>query len=244
VYYQPQLAISGGALVGAEALLRWAHGLPAEISPADFVPLAEETGLIVPIGEWVLRTACAQCKAWRDAGAAGLRIAVNLSPRQFREKGLVSMLARVLADTGLAAAALELELTESLVMDDVDAAIATMREVRAMGVGISIDDFGIGHSSLSYLKRFPIDGLKIDRSFVRDIASTIDGSAAIVQAIVQLAHSMRLRVMAEGVESSAQLECLRQFGCDAYQGFMVSAAVPAEAFRKNFLSDTPRAAAS
>lgn len=229
IYFQPKVALRTGAITGSEALLRWRHGSEHAVSPEDFVPIAEETGLIVPMGEWALRQACLQCRRWQ-ALREGLRVSVNLSPRQFREKGLVAMIARLLAETGLAPQCLDLELTESMVMHNVEAAIRTMQELREMGVSMAIDDFGIGHSSLSSLRRFPIESLKMDRSFVRDIASGADDADAFVRAIVSLGHSRRLRVIAEGVERPEQLVQLAAIGCDEVQGFLLSEAIPPEPF--------------
>jgi diguanylate cyclase (GGDEF)-like protein/PAS domain S-box-containing protein len=223
LYYQPQVDLETGAVVGLEALIRWRHPSMGMVRPDRFINLAEETGLIVPIGAWVLRTACRQSRAWQHAGLGHLRIAVNLSARQFAEPNLVREIARVLDETGLSAACLEVEITESLVMGDVERAIRTMRELKQMGVQLSIDDFGTGYSSLSYLRRFPVDVLKIDRSFVRDIPFSED-DAAMVAAIIELARGLRMRVIAEGVETEAQLDYLRRRGCDEVQGHVYAQA--------------------
>ncbi len=235
LHYQPQLAIHDSRVVGAEALLRWTSPDAGSRMPDEFIALAEETGLIVPIGEWALHVACHQCKAWQQHTAMPLRVSVNLSPRQFRERGIVEMIAGALAASGLEPQLLDLEITESLVMHDVENAIHTMAQMREMGVQISLDDFGIGHSSLSYLRRFPINSLKIDRSFVSDIVAIQQGSETIAQTIIHLAHSRGLQVVAEGVETPVQLEFLRLNRCDQYQGFLVSPAVPDELFRERFL---------
>jgi len=223
LFYQPQVDLESGAVVGLEALIRWRHPSMGMIRPDRFINLAEETGLIVPIGAWVLRTACRQNRAWQHAGFGPLRIAVNLSPRQFAEPNLVREIARVLDETGLPPGYLEVEITESLVMGDVESAIRTMRELKQMGVQLSIDDFGTGYSSLSYLRRFPVDVLKIDRSFVRDIPFSED-DAALVAAIIELARGLRMRVIAEGVETEAQLDYLRRRGCDEVQGHVYAQA--------------------
>ncbi|MGJ7917288.1 EAL domain-containing protein [Massilia sp. LXY-6] len=223
LYYQPQVDLESGSVVGLEALIRWRHPILGMVRPDRFINLAEETGLIVPIGAWVLRTACRQNCEWQHAGYGPLRIAVNLSARQFAQPGLVPEIAHVLEETGLAPTCLEIELTESLVMEDVEGAIRTMGELKRMGVKLSIDDFGTGYSSLSYLSRFPVDVLKIDRSFVRDITSSAD-DAAMVTAIIQLARGLHLRVIAEGVETEAQLDYLKQRGCDEVQGHVYARA--------------------
>jgi diguanylate cyclase (GGDEF)-like protein/PAS domain S-box-containing protein len=223
LFYQPQIDLVSGSVVGLEALIRWRHPSLGMVRPDRFINLAEETGLIVPIGAWVLRTACRQSRAWQHAGLGSLRIAVNLSARQFAEPNLVPEIARVLDETGLNAACLEVEITESLVMGDVESAIRTMRELKLMGVKLSIDDFGTGYSSLSYLRRFPVDVLKIDRSFVRDIPFDED-DAAMVAAIIELARGLRMRVIAEGVETEAQLDYLRRRGCDEVQGHVYAQA--------------------
>jgi diguanylate cyclase (GGDEF)-like protein/PAS domain S-box-containing protein len=229
LYYQPQVDLHTHEIVGVEALIRWQHPELGMVPPARFIALAEETGLIVPIGAWVIRTACRQNKAWQLAGLGHLRVAVNLSARQFAQHDLVESIAQALSEAGLAPEYLEIELTESLVMADVDRAICILRELKALGVKLSIDDFGTGYSSLSYLKRFPIDVLKIDRSFVNDI--TIDpDDAAIVVSIISLAHSLRLQVIAEGVETEPQLAYLRQHGCDQMQGYFFSRPVAADLF--------------
>lgn|GEM_PF-165794 len=224
--YQPQLDLRSGEITGVEALIRWQHPELGLVSPAQFIPLAEETGLIVPIGEWVLRTACKQNKAWQDAGMAPITMSVNVSARQFMEKDLVNRVAAALKESGLEAKYLELELTESLIMRDVDQAIATMRELQAMGIHLSIDDFGTGYSSLSALKHFPIVRLKIDQSFVRNIPSDHDDKA-IASAMVALAHRLDLKVIAEGVESEEQLTFLRDNNCDEVQGYHFSKPITA-----------------
>ena len=232
--YQPQLDLASGAVVGMEALLRWQHPQLGRIPPASFIGLAEEMGLITPIGDWVLRTACAQARAWQLAGHGPLRLAVNLSARQFKQKNLLQAVAQALAETGLAAAHLELELTESMVMHDVEQATAIMGNLKALGVQLSIDDFGTGYSSLAYLRHFPIDVLKIDKTFVSDITHSMD-DAAIVRAIISLAHSLRLKVIAEGVETAQQLAFLRQHGCDQMQGYLFSRPLAASAFEQLLL---------
>jgi diguanylate cyclase (GGDEF)-like protein/PAS domain S-box-containing protein len=223
LYYQPQVDLESGNVVGVEALIRWRHPSMGMVRPDRFIKLAEETGLIVPIGSWVLRTACRQSRDWQRAGYGPVRIAVNLSARQFAQPGLVEEIAHVLAETGLSPACLEIELTETLVMEDIEAAIQTMGELKAMGVKLSIDDFGTGYSSLSYLRRFPVDVLKIDRSFVRDIPGSED-DAAMVAAIIELARGLRMRVIAEGVETEAQLDYLKRRGCDEVQGHVYARA--------------------
>ena len=226
LHYQPQAELGTGRIIAAEALIRWNHPVLGMVSPARFISLAEEMGLIVPIGAWVLRTACRQSVAWQRAGLGAVRVAVNLSARQFYQQDLLSTIASVLEETGIAPHLLELELTESMMMNDVEHAVDILRRLKSMGVHLSIDDFGTGYSSLSYLKRFPIDLLKIDQSFVRDITSDPD-DAAIVLSIISLAHSLRLRVIAEGVETEAQLGYLQRHGCDFMQGYYFSRPLPA-----------------
>ena len=233
LHFQPLVNAADGSLVAAEALLRWQHPDLDLVSPADFIPLAEDTGLIVPIGEWVLRSACERHRAWREAGGAALRMMVNISARQFRDEGFVAMVGSVLAETAMPPECLTLELTESMLMDNTDRAIARLEQLRALGIALAIDDFGTGYSSLAYLKRFPIDELKIDRLFVRGIdRNTRD--AALVAAIISLGHSLGLRVVAEGVETPGHLKVLQSEGCDLAQGFHFSRPLPWEDFIADF----------
>lgn len=219
LHYQPQIDLQTGYLIGVEALVRWQHPERGLVSPAHFIPLAEETGLIVPIGEWVLREACRQQKCWLEAGKKVGKVAVNLSPRQFRQKNFPEKVAAILRETRLAAEYLELEITESCAMEHAGETINQLKQLNQMGMFLAIDDFGTGYSSLAYLQRFPIQKLKIDRSFVNDIhADTHD--AAITKTIIGLAHSMQLRVIAEGVETHHQADWLRRQGCDQAQGFL------------------------
>jgi diguanylate cyclase (GGDEF)-like protein len=220
--YQPSLDIATGTLNGVEALVRWQHPELGRLEPEAFIPLADESGLIMEIGKWVLQGACRQAKAWHDAGNPGLTMAVNVSAVQFWKPGLVQIVADVLAQTGLDPQCLELEITESALMRDAEATIATLHALRDMKVRISVDDFGTGYSSLSYLKRFPIDILKIDKSFSCDVIRDVE-SAAIVQAISALARSLGLVIIAEGVETDEQLEFFRRQQCDRVQGFVFSA---------------------
>jgi predicted signal transduction protein with EAL and GGDEF domain len=221
LHYQQRVELESGAIAGAEALVRWMHPEWGLVRPARFIPLAEETGLIVPIGELVLHEACRQARAWLDQGMEPGTVSVNLSARQFRQEGLVRMVSRVLEDTGLDPARLELELTESMVMHNVEAAIATLQGLKSLGVALSVDDFGTGYSSLAYLRTLPLDKLKIDRSFVRDIdAGEQPGDGVLAQAIISLGHSLHLDVVAEGVETDAQLRFLRRHRCDEVQGFL------------------------
>ncbi|WP_158592185.1 EAL domain-containing protein [Noviherbaspirillum sedimenti] len=236
LHYQPQVDLLTGAVVGVEALLRWQHPELGLVAPGGFIGIAEEMGLIVPIGAWVIRSACAQAKAWQRAGFGNLRVAVNLSARQFSHEDLVSLIANTLEETGLAAECLDIELTESLVMTDVDRAIAILTELRSLGVQISIDDFGTGYSSLSYLKKFPVDVLKIDRSFVNEIALQ-SKDAAITDAIISMAHGLGIRVIAEGVETEAQCEFLSRSMCDEIQGFLFSEALPAASITSLLLEE-------
>lgn len=225
LHYQPQVDIGSGRIVGVEALLRWQNPELGSVAPADFIPLAEETGLIIPIGEWVIRAACTQARAWQNMGLPPLRMAVNLSPRQFVDAELSTLVADVLEETGLRPDLLELEITESLLMKE--DAIDTLHALKRLGVRLAIDDFGTGYSNLGYLRRFPIDRLKIDKSFVRDIKGVND-DAAIAAAVIAMARCLRMDVIAEGVETETQLMFLREMNCDEMQGFFFSRPCPAE----------------
>jgi len=228
--YQPKVDLRTGRIFGVEALVRWEHPEHGCIGPDRFIPLAEESGMIVALGEWVLRTACRQNRAWQEAGLAPLRMSVNVSPRQFEEQGLVPRVALALADSGLAPEWLELEVTEGVIMRDLTQAVAKMGELRAMGVSLSIDDFGTGYSSLSALKSFPVSTLKIDKSFVRDLGIS-EGDQAVASSIIDLAHRLHLRVIAEGVETEQQCAFLRQNGCDEMQGYLFSRPLAPEQLR-------------
>ena len=218
--YQPKVEIASGLITGVEALLRWNHPLRGLVPPLDFIPLAEETGLIVAIGEWVLATACARANAWQSRGLPKLSVAVNLSARQFTDSMLLAKLTRLIQVSGLDPANLELEITESVVMANGESAVGVLDKLKSIGVQIAIDDFGTGYSSLAYLKRFPIDTLKVDRSFIRDIPAN-SGDMKITRAIIAMAHGLRLKVVAEGVETAEQLEFLRSLSCDAVQGYFL-----------------------
>ncbi len=231
LHYQPIIDGDSCRIRGCEALLRWKHHERGVISPAQFIPLAEETGLIIPIGEWVLRTACAQCRAWQKQGFSKLNMAVNISARQFHQQDLAASIYHILQTTGLNPACLELELTEGLIMQQAETSVASLKELKAMDIRISVDDFGTGYSSLSYLKRFPIDILKIDQSFVRDIPGDAD-DAAIADLIITLAHSLKLKVVAEGVETVQQADFMRERHCDAMQGYYFSRPVGPDDFIK------------
>jgi len=237
VYYQPQVDAKDGCVIGMEALLRWRSAELGNVSPAEFIPIAEESGLIVPIGEWVMREACRQCKQWRDDGFPPLLVAVNLSSRQFCEPNFVNMLLEVICDTGISPRQLELELTEGMIMKEDAATIQRLKEINECGVQLSVDDFGTGYSSMSYLKRFPLDKLKIDKSFI-DNVTTDNEDAAIVGAITNLAHSLKLVVIAEGVEEEEQRDWLQQHDCDEIQGYFYSRPLSAPQFTE-YLKKTP-----
>ncbi|MCX7176751.1 MAG: EAL domain-containing protein [Proteobacteria bacterium] len=229
LHFQPQLSLTNGRIVGAEALIRWRHPELGVVPPAQFIPLAEESGLIEAIGEWVIDTACRQVKLWQDEGLRVPRVAVNISARQFRQKNLLNTVERSLRLHGQAASVLEIELTESMVMHDPDRTIQILRQMKEMGLHISLDDFGTGYSSLSYLRRFPIDVLKVDQSFVRDVTTNQD-DAAIAASIIALAHSLNLVTVAEGVETAGQMEYLTRQKCDVMQGYFFSKPLPAASF--------------
>ena len=221
LHYQPQVNISSGRIVGMEALVRWQHPDRALVSPMEFIPAAEETGLILPLGEGVLRTACIQNKAWQEAGLPSMRVAVNLSARQFQSRGLVNTVTKTLEETGLAPDRLQLEITEGAAMQDTEFTARALHDLKMIGVQIVIDDFGTGHSSLSFLARFPINALKIDQSFVAGLPMD-QSAAAITTAIITLAHSLSLTVIAEGVETEGQLAFLKERKCDEFQGYLFS----------------------
>jgi len=228
VHYQPRVVVDSLAITGVEALVRWQHPQLGLVAPSEFIPLAEDTGLIVPIGEWVMRTACLQGRSWREQGFAPIQIAVNICGRQFHDQDLSQTVIEILEETGFPSQNLELELTESSVMQNADFASSVLTRLKSMGIKISIDDFGTGFSSLASLKRLPIDNLKIDRTFVRD-ATTDTDDGALVMAIITLAHNLRLKVIAEGVETEEQLRFLQLLRCDEVQGYLFSRPLPAEA---------------
>jgi diguanylate cyclase (GGDEF)-like protein len=226
LHYQPKIDIATGEMRAVEALIRWHHPSRGFILPGEFIPIAEESGLILEIGDWVIREACRQARVWQRRQMPFIRIAVNVSPLQFRQANFVKKLSAALSEHDLDPTYLEIELTEATLMSNAESSVALLKELSALGVVVAIDDFGTGYSSMSYLQRFPIDKLKIDRSFISDVASNPD-DASIVRAIISLAHGLRLKVIAEGVESAEQLSILKHMGCDQYQGFYRSAAVPA-----------------
>ena len=235
LFYQPKVDLQSGVVLGAEALVRWQHPERGLVPPGEFIPLAEENGLVVPLGNWVMREACRQSREWQLAGRRVPRISVNVSSHQFRQGDLGEILAGILAETGADPQNLTLELTEGVIMDNAAENLETLRELKEMGLKLSIDDFGTGYSSLSYLNKFPLDELKIDRSFIMEIKGA-DDRAAIVTAIIAMAHSLELSVVAEGVETEPQLAFLRAQSCDEFQGYLKSKPVPAQDFETAFLT--------
>ena len=229
LFYQPQIDIESGLVVGMESLIRWMHPEKGMVPPFHFIPIAEETGLIGPIGEWVIYEACRQTKAWQEAGVGGLKIAVNLSGRQFTDRQLLEKIAKTLEQTGLKPGDLELEITESTIMNDIESTIKVLEKLSEMGMALAIDDFGTGYSSLSYLKRFPINKLKIDKSFIDDVITSED-DATIVAAIIGLSHNLKLNVICEGVEDVDQLNWLKENKCNEIQGYYFSKPLPADEF--------------
>ena len=229
LHYQPRVDVANGRIVGAEALIRWLHPERGLVPPAEFIPLAEDCGLIIAVGEWAIETACRQSAAWRAAGLPPLPVAVNLAATHLRVRALPDMVAQAMRRHALPPSGLEIEVTESILLAEPEVSIQIAKRLSEMGVGLSIDDFGTGYSSLSYLKKLPIESLKIDRSFIRDLATDLD-DAAIITAIIAMAHSLKLKVVAEGVETRAQLAFLQARGCDEYQGYLTSPAVDGQAF--------------
>jgi diguanylate cyclase (GGDEF)-like protein len=229
LYYQPQVDTQSGKVIGMESLLRWQHPTRGLVLPLDFIPLAEENGLIIPIGEWVMKEACRQTRAWQIQGLDGLAVSVNVSARQFRKPGLSRVVEEALANSELDPRYLVIEITEGLVMEDIEMTSKVLHEIKENGVSISVDDFGTGYSSLSYLKRYPIDELKIDRSFLMDVPASEDDSA-IVKAVIAMSHSLELNVVAEGVETEEQLAFLRKLNCNALQGYLFSVPLPEQEF--------------
>jgi EAL domain-containing protein (putative c-di-GMP-specific phosphodiesterase class I) len=229
--YQPKVNLRTMAITGAEALIRWTHPIRGLVSPAQFIPVAEACGLILPIGHWVLREACAQAQSWRDAGLSLGRMAVNISALEFRDENFLEGILAVLEDTSLDPRSLELELTESVLMKRAESTESVLKTLSAIGVEVAVDDFGTGYSSLSYLRRFPINALKIDQSFVRQITASLDENA-IVTAVISMGRSLNLRVIAEGVETQEELAFLQSHECEEAQGYYFSRPVPANQFAK------------
>jgi EAL domain-containing protein (putative c-di-GMP-specific phosphodiesterase class I) len=237
LHYQPQVDVQTGRIVGLEALVRWKHPVRGMVLPAQFIPIAEQTGLIGELGEWVLRRACLDLQRLERMGIDGVRVGVNVSPQQFADRDIVSTLHTVLTDTGITPHLLDVEITESTLINDPERVIEYLQQMKSLGIHISLDDFGTGFSSLSYLKRFPADTLKVDRSFVIELAEN-PKDEAIAMAVVTLAHSMGMTVLAEGVEEMGQYAVLRRLNCDVVQGYLFSAAMSFEDVVEHLRSDT------
>ena len=234
LHFQPQVEIESGNMIGVEALVRWDHPEKGLIPPDDFIPVAEETGLIVEIGEWILHNACCTMRNLEMSGFPAIKLAVNLSPRQFKDPNLIEMVQNVMDKTGFKPIQLELEITETLLMDNLDYAIGTLEQIQALGISLSIDDFGTGYSSLSYLKRMPIDSLKVDRTFIKDIPQDKDDEE-ITAAIIAMAHKLKLSVIAEGIETNEQWEFLKKNKCDIGQGYLFNKPLPADILMEKYL---------
>jgi EAL domain-containing protein (putative c-di-GMP-specific phosphodiesterase class I) len=243
LYYQPKINLATGAIAGAEALIRWTHPTRGLVSPADFIPIAEDCGLIVPIGAWVLREACAQARAWMDAGLPATTMAVNVSAMEFREEGFLDGVFAILSETGLDPRYLELELTESVLMKHAAATATILHTLRESGIRVAVDDFGTGYSSLSYLRKFPVDAVKIDQSFVRQI-STAGDDTTIVKAVIGMAQGLKLRVIAEGVETLEEVAFLRACRCEEAQGYYFSRPVLPHQFGLFLTNGIPQSAAA
>jgi diguanylate cyclase (GGDEF)-like protein len=231
LYYQPKMNLLTNAIVGVEALIRWRHPQRGLVPPAQFIPVAEQCGLIVPIGRWVIREACRQARAWQDAGLMPIRVAINISAVELHDKDFVATVRSILTETGLEPRYVEFELTETFLLQDSNSTSLVLRALKDLGVGLALDDFGTGYSSLSYLNRYPIDTLKIDRAFVRDITTDVD-DASIVRAVISMGRSLHMRVVAEGVETQEQLAFLKQQSCPEAQGYYLNQPVEAEAFTR------------
>ena len=242
LYYQPKINLKSGEITGAEALIRWVHPQRGNVPPGQFIPVAEDCGLIVPIGHWVLREACMQARTWQEAGLPSTTMAVNISAMEFQADNFLDSVFAILDETGLDPASLELELTESVLMKRAESTVSMLRSLRSRGIQVAVDDFGTGYSSLSYLRKFPVDALKIDQSFVRQIATSPD-DATIVTAIISMCRSLKLRVVAEGVETQQELAFLQDHECDEAQGFYFCRPILSDRFAKLLASGIPEAVA-
>jgi len=237
LFYQPKLSLSSGTFESVEALMRWQSPDLGMVSPARFIPVLEETGMVVEVGAWAIQTACAQHQKWVDEGLGQKRMAVNLSARQLREMSFVSVLQDILQDSGMSPEWLEIEITESMLMSDTESAVTSLNVLHDMGIHVAMDDFGTGYSSLSYLKRFPIDTIKIDQAFVAEITSSSD-DAEIIRTIINMGKTLHRQIVAEGVETEAQLALLKEYGCDHIQGYLLSRPVPGDALAEFFRAKT------